>query len=43
MYLRAGERLRLCLEGGGRLGGLLRLGDMRLLGLGLRRGEYDLR
>lgn len=37
--LRTGERLRLCLGGGGRRGGLLRLGDMRLRGLGLRRGE----
>lgn len=39
--LRTGERLRLCLEGGRRLGGLLRLGEIRLLGL-LRRGENDL-
>lgn len=40
--LRTGERLRLCLGGGCRLGGLLRLGEIRLLGLGLRRGENDL-
>lgn len=40
--LRTGERLRLCLEGGRRLGGLLRLGEIRLLGLDLRRGENDL-
>lgn len=40
--LRTGERLRLCLEGGWRLGGLLRLGEIRLLGLVLRRGENDL-
>lgn len=38
--LRAGDLLRLCLgPGGGRLGGLLRRGDMRLRGLDLRRGE----
>lgn len=41
--LRTGERLRLCLGGGWRLGGLLRLGEIRLLGLGLRRGENDLK
>lgn len=40
--LRTGERLRLCLGGGWRLGGLRRLGEIRLLGLGLRRGENDL-
>lgn len=41
--LRIGERLCLCLElVGPRLGGLLRRGDILLLGLCLRRGEYDL-
>lgn len=39
-YLRTGERLGLCLElAGPRLGGLLRRGDILLLGLGLLRGE----
>lgn len=39
-YLRTGERLGLCLElTGPRLGGLLRRGDILLLGLGLLRGE----
>lgn len=38
--LRTGERLGLCLElTGPRLGGLLRRGDILLLGLGLLRGE----
>lgn len=38
--LRTGDLLRLCLgPGGGRLGGLLRRGDMRLRGLDLLRGE----
>lgn len=41
--LLTGERLRLCLgPGGGRLGGLLRLGDILRRGLWRRRGEYDL-
>lgn len=38
--LRTGERLCLCLElAGARLGGLLRRGDILLLGLCLLRGE----
>lgn len=38
--LRTGDRLCLCLEAAGpRLGGLLRRGDILLLGLGLLRGE----
>lgn len=38
--LRTGERLGLCLElAGPRLGGLLRRGDILLLGLGRLRGE----
>lgn len=41
--LRTGERLCLCLElVGPRLGGLLRRGDILLLGLCLLRGEKDL-